>query len=226
MTDKRFKVALSFAGERRDYIAQVAELLASELGKDKVFYDAWYKAELARPNLDVYLQTIYHQQSHLIVPFVCIDYERKKWCGLEWRVMRELIKERQDDDIMPLRFDDTHIMGLFSIDGYIDLREHSPQETAEFILQRLKFNGHNVTTQIKPIEKTEPKIIIENNPIITPIIKPYQDWQTIGKYKVKDGRAIDTETNLMWLRFSYGQQWQNNTAEGEVKKLIGKQRLK
>jgi hypothetical protein len=61
MTNKRFKVALSFAGERRDYIAQVAELLASELGKDKVFYDAWYKAELARPNLDVYLQTIYHQ---------------------------------------------------------------------------------------------------------------------------------------------------------------------
>lgn len=51
MTNKRFKVALSFTGERRDYISQVAELLAAELGKDKVFYDAWYKAELARPNL-------------------------------------------------------------------------------------------------------------------------------------------------------------------------------
>ena len=48
MTDKRFKVALSFPGEQRNYVLQVAELLASELGKNKVFYDAWYKAELAR----------------------------------------------------------------------------------------------------------------------------------------------------------------------------------
>jgi hypothetical protein len=60
------------------------------------------------------------------VPFLCADYEKKDWCQLEWRAIRDLIKRRQDDDIMPMRFDDTHIAGLFDIDGYLDLNSQSP----------------------------------------------------------------------------------------------------
>ncbi len=83
MTAKRFQVALSFPGEHRDYVLQVAEILAQSLGQDKVFYDEWYTAELARPNMDNLLQSFYHDHSELIVPFLCVDYERKEWCGLE-----------------------------------------------------------------------------------------------------------------------------------------------
>ena len=43
-------------------------------------------------------------------------------------------------DIMPLRFDNTHIPGLFSIDGYISLTDKSPKEIAKLIAQRLEFN--------------------------------------------------------------------------------------
>ena len=46
-----------------------------------------------------------------------------------------------------------------------------------------------------------------------------EDWQLIGKYKVKEGLAVNTETGLMWLRFAYGQKWQNATAEGEAKRV-------
>ncbi|MFZ2404183.1 MAG: TIR domain-containing protein, partial [Methylobacter sp.] len=143
---KRFQVALSFPGEQRDYVAEVAQHLAEKLGQDQVFYDQWYQAELARPNLDTHLQTIYHDDSQLIVPFLCADYERKEWCGLEWRAIRDLIKKRNDGDIMPLRFDGTHIPGLFSIDGYIDLQKHNPKQTADLILQRLPAN--------RPIDKS------------------------------------------------------------------------
>jgi hypothetical protein len=52
-TSKRFRVALSFPGEKRDYVRQVADALAAKLGKDRVFYDDYYTAELARPELDV-----------------------------------------------------------------------------------------------------------------------------------------------------------------------------
>lgn len=138
MPQKRFQVALSFPGEKRDYVVQVADALAAALGKEKVFYDQWYTAELSRPNLDTYLQKIYHDEAVLVVPFLCADYEHKQWCGLEWRAIRDLLKQRADDNIMPLRFDDTHIPGLFSIDGYIDLRQYDPIKTVEFILQRLK----------------------------------------------------------------------------------------
>jgi curved DNA-binding protein CbpA len=47
----------------------------------------------------------------------------------------------------------------------------------------------------------------------------WQDWQKIGRYKVRDGLAVDTETGLMWLRFAVGQRWENKTIQGETKKF-------
>lgn len=150
MTTKRFQVALSFPGEYRDYVSQVAEVLAGSLGKDKVFYDQWYTAELAQPDMDTLLQSFYHKHAELVVPFLCADYEHKQWCGLEWRAIRDLIKQRQSKDIMPMRFDAAEIPGIFSIDGYVDLNGLAPQRTAELILERL---GLNQVVISKPVTK-------------------------------------------------------------------------
>ena len=140
MSEKRFKVALSFAGENRLYVLKVAECLAKALGRESILYDAWYKAEFTRPNLDTYLQKLYHAETNLLVPFLCVDYENKDWCNLEWRVIKDLIKQRKDDCIMPMRFDDVQIPGLFDTDGFLDLNNHQPEEVADFILQRLQIN--------------------------------------------------------------------------------------
>ena len=138
--EKRFKVALSFPGEHRKYVSKVADILAAELGREQVFYDNWYTAELTRPNLDTYLQNLYHKESELLVPFLCKDYQRKDWCQLEWKVIRDLMKQRRDQDIMPTRFDDTYIPGLFDLDGYLDLKQYTPEQTAKLILQRVALN--------------------------------------------------------------------------------------
>lgn len=135
---KRFRVALSFPGEHRDFVAQVAVSLAENLGRTAVLYDAWYEAEFARPNLDTYLQAIYHDESDLIAVFLCADYARKDWCGLEWRALRDLIKGRRGESVMPLRLDDTEITGLFSIDGYCWIGNRSPAQIAGLILERLR----------------------------------------------------------------------------------------
>ena len=150
---KRFRVALSFPGEHRDYVSKVAEALSQsqQLQKSQIFYDEWYKAELARLSLDNYLQEIYHDGSELIVVFLCKEYEAKKWCRLEWRAIRNLISNRQDEDIMPMRFDDAHISGLFEIDGYIDLRRRTPEQTAKLILQRLGFDFPDIGDSIPTI---------------------------------------------------------------------------
>ncbi len=92
-----FQVAFSFPGEARHRIGAVARKVHEVLGPDSVFYDEWYKAELARPNLDLHLQGIYTRAA-LIVPCLCDGYEREEWCGLEWRAIRDLIKKRQDPD--------------------------------------------------------------------------------------------------------------------------------
>jgi hypothetical protein len=59
---------------------------------------------------------------------------------LEWRAIRDLIKKKQASAIMPFRFDETHIPGLFSIDGYIPICDRQPGEVAKLILERLKAN--------------------------------------------------------------------------------------
>ncbi|TAL51675.1 MAG: DUF1566 domain-containing protein [Methylovulum sp.] len=45
--------------------------------------------------------------------------------------------------------------------------------------------------------------------------------QPIGKYLAStDGTAIDTETRLMWCRFSLGQTWRENAVQGDAKVYI------
>jgi hypothetical protein len=136
----RFDVALSFPGERRTYVEEVANVLTRELGKKRVLYDRNFEAELARLDLDAYLQRLYHDESELIAVFLCKDYEKKEWCGLEWRAIRDLIKKREHKGIVLLRFDETPILGVFSTDGYIDLRSKTPDQTAQLIRERLLQN--------------------------------------------------------------------------------------
>jgi hypothetical protein len=136
-TTHRFQVAFSFPGEIRPRISAIASTLAQRLGRDEIFYDDWYKGELARPNLDTYLQHIYHDRAELIVVVLCADYQRKEWCHLEWRAIRDLIKQRHDR-IMFLRVDDAPVEGVFSHDGFVDLRKHNDAEVAELILGRLR----------------------------------------------------------------------------------------
>lgn len=140
---RRFRVALSFPGENREFVEQVAGFLADEFGESDVFYDKNFEAELARLDLDIYLQGIYHDDSELVVVFLCAEYEEKEWCGLEWRAIRDLIKRRKASDIMPVRFDNTHIPGLFSIDGYVSVGDRTAHEVAELIIERYRMNQQN-----------------------------------------------------------------------------------
>ena len=137
LSEVQFKVAMTFPGERRGYVSEVVDALRKPLGPDAVFYDFDYQAQLALPNLDTLLQGIYRKNSQLIVVFLCAEYSKKHWCGLEWRVVRDIIKSKEDERIMFVRFDDVPIEGFLSIDGYIDTRFHSPTKMATFIRQRL-----------------------------------------------------------------------------------------
>jgi hypothetical protein len=73
---------------------------------------------------------------------------------------------------------------------------YSPQKKFEVLLVR-----NTVVTQI--VDKAE----------IIPIPRK------IGKFIVEDGIATDTETSLMWLRFAYGQKWNNGKILGISRKL-------
>ena len=101
------------------------------------FYDNNYKGQLARPSLDILLQDIYRNRSRLIVAFLSENYKEKEWCGIEFRAIREIIKEREHERVMFVKMDEGKVEGVFSTDGYIDGRTHSPTEVAEFIRERV-----------------------------------------------------------------------------------------
>lgn len=140
LSDIQFKVAFSFPIEKRVFVSKVVNNLKQHLENNTIFYDYDYQSQLAIPNLDSLLQNIYKNKSDLIVVFLCKEYSNKEWCGLEWRAVKSIIKSKQDEKIMFIRFDDAEIEGVFSIDGYIDANENSPLEIAEFILQRVELN--------------------------------------------------------------------------------------
>ena len=137
ITTQMFDIALSFPGEVRDYVRQVAGNLARRIGMQNVFYDDFYKAQLARPNLDTALQDLYRKRSRLIVVFLSKDYEAKTWCHVEFRAIREIINNKVDEMIMLVRLDDAEIPGICSHDGYIDARQYTPANVAEMATQRL-----------------------------------------------------------------------------------------
>ncbi len=135
--DISFDVALSFPGAKRDYVSIVASQLQASLGDNRVFYDLFYQAHLAKPNLDILLQGIYKDRASLVVVFLSADYAKSDWCGLEWRAVRDIIKAKSDDQLMFIRFDDEPVDGTFGIDGYIDARKYPAEQTAKFIIERV-----------------------------------------------------------------------------------------
>jgi hypothetical protein len=69
--------------------------------------------------------------------FLGADYQRKDWCGIKFRAIREIIMERDNGRIMFVRTDDVAVDGVFKTDGCVDARRFTPAEIAEFICQRL-----------------------------------------------------------------------------------------
>ena len=134
----RFQVALSFPGEHRSFVERVAMELEEHLGSNACFYDKYYEALLARPNLDVLLQGIYGERSDLVVVFVCAEYDVKKWCGIEWQKIRERRAWGNEGDIMYVRVGRGDVKGMSRLDGYLDAQAKSPEEVAALIVHRLE----------------------------------------------------------------------------------------
>ncbi|MES1241973.1 MAG: hypothetical protein ABUT39_10175 [Acidobacteriota bacterium] len=157
---------MSFPGEHRVPVAQVAEVLSSSLSRPRVLYDKFHEAEFARLDLDVYLPGLYRKDSELIVLFLCPEYATKRWCQLEWRHIRQLIATAEAGRIMLLSFGppgDLSDLGILSGDGYVDVERRSASEVAGLILSRLG------PTVLEP-PSTLPRLSLGRLPIAGPLL--------------------------------------------------------
>jgi len=146
MADQReFDIALSFAGENRDYVDQVANLLRDS--GVKVFYDLFEEANIWGKNLYDYLSDIYMNKALFTIMFISEHYAKKLWPTLERQTMQARAFQENQEYILPARFDDTNIPGLLPTIGYISLVDLAPEKFVEIILKKLINSGRTVPSE-------------------------------------------------------------------------------
>jgi hypothetical protein len=131
----RFDVALSFAGEDRVYVGDIAERLR---GRDvRVFYDQYEQATLWGKDLYEHLDYVYQRAARYCVLFASEHYARKVWTNHERKSAQARALHENEEYILPVRFDDTEIPGLRSTVAYIDARSTTQDELIALILAKL-----------------------------------------------------------------------------------------
>ena len=133
----RYDVAVSFAGEQRQFVEAVATSLKEEGAT--VFYDGF--VELWGKDLTVELERVYRSGSRYVVIFVSNEYVEKAWPNLERQHALAGRIERMDDSVLPARFDPIALPGLPTSVGYIDIGDRTPQDLARLVLNKLDDEG-------------------------------------------------------------------------------------
>ena len=132
---RKYDVALSFAGEDREYVKQVAEHLVNL--EVTVFYDQYETAELWGEDLAVHLGNVYSRDSHFVVMFASRHYAAKAWPNHERQHALARHLKGQAGRILPVRIDGSEIPGVPATVGYLDARAVSPGKLAELIRQKV-----------------------------------------------------------------------------------------
>ena len=162
MRNTKFDIALSFAGEEREYVDKVANLLKQK--GISTFYDKFEEANLWGKNLYDYLSDIYLNQARYTIMFISSNYAKKLWTGHERQAMQARAFQESSEYILPVRFDETEIPGVLKTTGYISLTDKTPEQFVEIIEKKLIYSGgtipsvnlRNALSTIKKIPKVDP----------------------------------------------------------------------
>lgn len=135
-----FDIALSFAGEKREY----AELLYKKLVENEIstFYDKDHSAAILGNNVDDYLAPIYRSGAKHVVVLLDSNYPKKVWTVFE----SDHFKERMGGGaVIPILFNDVNLMptdplyhkGFERIDDNKD-KEEEMSRIADLIKKKLE----------------------------------------------------------------------------------------
>jgi hypothetical protein len=139
----KYHVALSFAGEDREYVERVAAKLKRD-GVD-VFYDMYEEVDLWGKDLYEHLSNIYQHMAMFTIMFVSEPYKEKVWTNHERRSAQARAFSESREYILPAIFDETvEIPALLKTTGRISLKNKPPEKLAELIVQKLEKSGVNL----------------------------------------------------------------------------------
>ena len=132
----QYDVALSFAGEDREYVEQVAVYLKSR--GVNVFYDNFEEVALWGKDLQAHLREVFGASARYCVLFISQHYKEKLWPTYERRAALERALKEKGEYILPARFDDTELPELSSVIAYVNLQKKTPEQFGEMIIKKLR----------------------------------------------------------------------------------------
>ena len=86
-----------------------------------------------------YVNMFDQNKAKYTVMFISEHYAKKVWTNHERQSMQERAFRESEEYILPARFDNTEIPGLFSTISYIDLNSKTPYEFTKVILQKINW---------------------------------------------------------------------------------------
>lgn len=154
----KYDVALSFAGENRDFAEAVATALQAE--NVNVFYDKFNPADLWGEDLSVKLREIYFTDSRYCIMISSDYYVNKMWPTLERKnAIERLINELDGASyILPVRLDgfSGDIPGLPNTIGYLSVKSHEPEKIVDSFLQKIGKSRQGKTQNLNELNLPEP----------------------------------------------------------------------
>lgn len=133
-TYREYQVALSFAGEDRKYVAQVARHLRGM--NLRIFYDDYETVDLWGKDLYVHLDDVYRKKAQYCVLFLSEHYARKLWTNHERESAQARAFEEHTEYVLPVKLDNTEVPGLRPTTGY--LGRLAPKKLAEAIRSKVR----------------------------------------------------------------------------------------
>lgn len=144
MAGHRYEVALSFAGEQREFVGGVASYLLDQ--GIAVFYDDFERLRLVGENLESQLTSIYSTESGYIVLFISEAYAKKPWTTYEREAALNAC-QGEYSRLLAVKFDETQLPVLSPSLASVDARRLTPEEIGYIILAKLS-NLHPPTKTI------------------------------------------------------------------------------
>lgn len=134
-----YDVVLSFAGEQREQVDQVAACLKA--AGITVFYDRYEKANLWGKNLYDHLSDVYQHKGRYCVMFLSKEYATKVWTTLERQNAQARAITEKGEYILPVRMDETVVPGLPITVGCLTFSEEGVSGICGAVVEKL---GHSV----------------------------------------------------------------------------------
>jgi hypothetical protein len=133
---KPYEIALSFAGEDRGFVEEVARELRS--AGVRLFYDAFEQVDLLGKDLAAHFAEIYRDRAHYCAMFISGSYAQKAWPRFERQhaLARAIVEKREY--ILPIRLDDAEVPGLSPTIGYVDARRKTSKEIAQILFHKIR----------------------------------------------------------------------------------------